>query len=93
MYDQGSTVSEISKELNSHYSYVYGVIERYTSKTGTEIRKTERTSKSDTIREMFDSGMKVGEIAKNLNSNYSFVFSVVKKYKESKQNKKIQNVF
>lgn len=85
MYDSGINVSEISKKMNCHYSYVYGVIQRHCNKTSQEIRHNSTTSKSDEIRRLFDENLTVGQIAKQLNSNYSFVFSVVKKYKESKQ--------
>ena len=78
LYDFGLEISEISKQCNSHYSFVYGVIS-----STRDIRKVEKTSKSDIIRQMFKDGKKVGEISKELNSNYSFVFSVVKKYKSS----------
>ena len=83
MYQEGKSVSEISHEMNCNYSYVYGVIDRYCKKNGVEMKKQQRTSKSDTIRSMVDQGMTVGAIAKELNSNYSFVHSVVKKYKAS----------
>lgn len=80
-YEQGQSVTEISHEMNANYSYVYGVIERYCTKQGVEMRKVERASKSDEIRALADQGMTVGAIAKQLNSNYSFVHSVVKKYR------------
>lgn len=82
MYDEGKLVNEISKELGVHYSFCYGVIDRYCKDTGREMRKVKRESKSDIIRSMVDRGMTVGEISKELNSNYSFVFSVVKRYRE-----------
>ncbi len=87
MYEQGMSVAEISKETGSHYSYVYGVIQRLCNKKGEEVRHERKESKSDTIRAMVDEGMTTGQIAKELNSNYSFVHSVVKKYKESKEQK------
>jgi len=87
MYDDGMSVSQISKKMNCHYSYVYGVIQRYCNKQGIEMRREKKETKSDVIRKMYDDGMKVGQIAKQLNSNYSFVFSVVKKYRESKESK------
>ena len=80
LYKSGKTVGEISKLTESHYSFVYGVIE---SKVG--IEKTTKDSKSNKFRELFDQGKTVGEIAKETNSNYSFVFSVIKKYKKSKK--------
>lgn len=81
LYENGKSVSDISKLLNSHYSFVYGVIDRYSDGN---IRKEVKESKSDVIRNMWDKNMSVGEISKELNSNYSYVFSVVKKYRESK---------
>lgn len=80
LYDQGMTIGQISKFMNSHYSFVYGVIS-----SSREIKKAEKHSKSDMIREMFADGQTVGQIAKALNANYSFVFSVVKKFKEQQK--------
>jgi len=83
MYDQGMGVAQIAKETGCHYSYVYGVIQRLCNKRGEEIRREKKgPTRSDQIREMYAQGMKVGQIAKKLNANYSFVFSVCKKYKE-----------
>jgi transposase len=82
MYDSGMSVAEIARETGSHYSYVYGVIQRLCNKRGEEVRKERKASVSDTIRAMVDEGKTVGQIAKELNRNYSFVFSVVKKYKQ-----------
>lgn len=79
MYDSGKSVSEISKEMNCNYSYVYGVIDRHTNGS---IKQTVKDSKSDLFRQMYDDGSTVGEIAKQTNSNYSYVFSVIKKHRE-----------
>lgn len=81
LYDLGLNVSDISKILESHYSFVYGVIDRYSDGN---IRKVERVTKSDIIRKKYDEGLTIGEISKEMNTNYSYVFSVVKKYRESK---------
>lgn len=88
MYDGGMGVAEISRETGCHYSYVYGVIQRLAQKRGEEVRKEHKNSKSDLIRLMVDDGKTAGQIAKELNSNYSFVHSVVKKYKQLKASKK-----
>ena len=80
LYDCGMEISEISKNCESHYSFVYGVIS-----ASREVRKVKTTTKSDLIRELFDQGKTPGEISKELNSNYSFVFSVIKKYKSTKE--------
>ena len=82
MYENGMSVAAISKETGSHYSYVHGVIQRHCNKKGVEMRKERKESRSDKIRELAMEGKKVGQIAKELNANYSFVFSVVKKFRE-----------
>lgn len=81
LYDAGQSVSQISKFMGSHYSFVYGVIQRHTDGN---IRETTKVTKSDEIRSRYDGGQSIGEIAKQLNSNYSYVFSVVKKHREKK---------
>lgn len=83
MYDAGMEICEISKQTESHYSFVYGVISN-----NREVRKVVKETKSGKIRQLTDEGKKPGEIAKLLNSNYSFVFGVVKKYKNSEDYKK-----
>lgn len=41
----------------------------------------EKTTKSEQIRLMFDQGMSVGKISRELKSNYSYVWAVVDTYK------------
>ena len=83
MYDEGKTVGEIAKATNSHYSFVYGVLDRYTDGNVRTAGRGE--GKSEKFREMYKAGKTVGEIAKETNSNYSFVFSVIKKYRKEQE--------
>lgn len=80
LYDRGWKIGQIAKETQSHYSFVYGVID---GKRG--VVRQETLSKSDVIRQLVDLGMTPGQIAKELNSNYSYVHAVVKKYKREKE--------
>ena len=80
LYTNNYEISQIAKLTNSHYSFIYGVIQN-----SCKIRQTVKNSKSDQFRKLNDSGLTVGEIAKQTNSNYSFVFSVIKKYKNSEK--------
>ncbi len=79
LYEAGMTVGQIAKFLDSHYSFVYGVISGTYGTVKSD--KSSGPSKSDTIRELAAQGMTPGEIAKQLNSNYSYVHSVVKKWR------------
>lgn len=82
MHDQGMTIAEIAKSLNANYSFCYGIIQKYTEKNGSEMNKTKKGSKSTTIRNLWDSGKTIGEISKELNTNYSYVWTVVEKHRQ-----------
>ena len=45
---------------------------------------TEKTTKSERIKQMFDQGMSVGKISRELKSNYSYVWAVVDTHKAVK---------
>jgi hypothetical protein len=79
MFTEGSTVAEIAKATNSHYSFVYGVCKTL---KGSSPSESKGPSRSDEIRALADAGATPGEIAKALNANYSFVHSVVKKHRD-----------
>lgn len=76
MYEAGKTITEIAKETNSQYSFVYGVIDKRIG-----LVRQPKAERSDAIRELAAQGKTPGQIAKELNANYSFVHTVVKKYK------------
>jgi len=42
-----------------------------------------KVTKSDLMRKMHDEGMSVAQIARELKCNYGFVYSVIKRYKET----------
>ena len=80
-HDQGMTIAQIAKEMNCNYSFCYGIIQKHTTKKGTEMNKTVKGGKSTIIRKMYDDGSTIGDIAKELNTNYSYVWSVVEKHR------------
>lgn len=83
MYHEGHTVAQIAKEMNCNYSFVYGVVKKESDKTGTPMTKSAKGGKSSLIRSMWDEGKTIGEISKDLNSNYSYVWTVVEKYRQA----------
>jgi len=88
LYDeQKLSVSEIVKamkeaDIEVRYQFVYSVIDKHTN--GQIKYRENKQTKSQQFRDLFDQGLTIAEIAKKTNSNYTFVFSVIKKYKESK---------
>jgi hypothetical protein len=89
MYAAGKTVAEIARETNSNYSFVYGVLAKEAQKNGEKLStNSSKGERSAMIRKMWDENpdITVGQIAKQLNANYSFVHSVIKKHRESQAN-------
>jgi transposase len=82
MHDQGLSVSEIAKMLNLNYSFVYGVVKRYTStkQQTTASAKDRPPSTSELIRRMYSEGHTRSEICKELGVDYSFIYNVLKKF-------------
>lgn len=82
--EEEMSISEISKKTNNVYSFVYSVIDKYCEKNDIELRtkSQDKNTKAQKFREMYDEGMTIGEIAKETNSNYSYVWTVVDKYRK-----------
>ncbi len=80
--DDNVTVAEVAETVGVRYQFAYNVIRRYCDKIGTDVRKANPVTQSSRIRELFLAGKKPGEIAKELNTNYSFVHQVVKKLRD-----------
>lgn len=78
LYDEGKTIAEIARIMNTYYSFVHRVIQRHK-----EPPRPQVLSKSEQIRKLFDEGKKVDEIAKELKLDRSFVYGVVKRHKQA----------
>ena len=79
LYELGMEVKDIAKTMNSHYSFVYGVIERGFGEVKSE-RKSKK-SKSERMKEMYDEGKTIGQISRELETNYSYTWRVINKYR------------
>lgn len=88
LYEENEmSISEISKKTGNVYSFVYSVIERHCDKNDIELRtksQSNKNTKANKFRELYDEGLTIGEIAKETNSNYSYVWSVIDKYRKNK---------
>lgn len=80
--DEGKTVAQIAKELNSNYSFVYGVVQRHRGATNEKTTTVREKSISGQIRALYDTGKTTAEIKKELGLDYSFVYSVIKAHKK-----------
>lgn len=83
LYEEGKSIGEIAKTLNINYSFAYQTVRKYCEKTGKDfITSKNRDTKSQRIREMYQSGMSISQISKELQTNYNYVWMVVNKMKE-----------
>lgn len=100
LYDEFDlSVSEVAKLADARYQFVYSVLDAHTNGNVRTSRAGNSTSKSQMFRDLYDQGYTVGEIAKGRSkdgepivyndeevepSNYTFVFTVIKKYRQEK---------
>lgn len=84
LYDAGLNVSEISKVMDSVYSFVYGVIDKYTEG---EVRKSKSKEGvwSTRFKNEWEKGRTIGEIANMFNKNYSYVWTVIDKHRKAEK--------
>lgn len=81
--DGDVTISDIANEVNVRYAFAYQVIRRFCDDSDYEMPTNEGgVTKADKIRNLYDDGLTIGEIAKQLNTNYSYCWSVVDEYRE-----------
>lgn len=80
LYSQGMSISDISRKLNVNYSFAYQVAKRMIELSSSGIafstNEPSKPTKADEIRRLWNEGLTIGEIAKKLESNYSYVWSV-----------------
>lgn len=85
----GLTIKDISKKLDIRYQFVYNVVTNFVNTAGIEVVTEERTSKKGTIIELYLQGRTNKEISIELKVNYNYVFKVLKDYKLSLQESKV----
>lgn len=76
LYDEGREVKEVADLVQVRRQFVDNVIR---NRDG-EVRRSKKVNKSAEMRKMFEEGMTVGEVAKELNENYNWVYAVRKKW-------------
>jgi len=83
--DGDVTIREVADEIGVRYQYAYQVIKRHCNKNDLEFPSGQGgETKADKIRELYDDGLSIGDIAKQLNTNYTYCWSVVDKHRKNK---------
>lgn len=80
LYDLGLEIKEISTLCEVRYNFVYNVISNYTRMNDIELRtnKTNENSKKAMIIKLYNDGKTNTEIAKELKTNYNYVYKITK---------------
>lgn len=80
LYDLGLEIKEISVIFGVKYNFVYNVISNYCRMNELELRTNnlKENSKKQLIIDLFNAGRSNVEIAKELKTNYNYVYKIVK---------------
>ena len=80
LYNEGCEVKEIAKAMNVRYNFVYNVVSNYCRMNEVELRtnKENSNSKKAQIAKLFAQGKSNIEIAKELKTNYNYVYKITK---------------
>lgn len=80
LYNSGLEIKQIAQALDVRYNFVYNVVSNYCRMNDVELRtnKENGNSKKVKIEELFKQGKSNTEIAKELKTNYNYVYKITK---------------
>ena len=80
LYNSGLEIKQIANIMQVRYNFVYNVISNYCRINDIELRtnKNNTNSKKVQIEELFKAGKSNVEIAKELKTNYNYVYKITK---------------
>ena len=80
LYNEGLEIKQIAQAMDVRYNFVYNVISNHCRMNDVELRtnKTSESSKKVLIEQLFKEGKSNTEIAKELKTNYNYVYKITK---------------
>ena len=80
LYNKGCEIKEIATAMEVRYNFVYNVVSNYCRMNEVELRtnKADGNSKKAQITELYKAGKSNTEIAKELKTNYNYVYKITK---------------
>ena len=80
LYNAACEINEIAEAMQVRYNFVYNVVSNYCRMNEVELRtnKENGNSKKAQIAELFAQGKSNTEIAKELKTNYNYVYKITK---------------
>lgn len=79
LYNEGLEIKEIATLMCVRYNFVYNVVSNHCRMNDVELRTNQnKTSKKELIIKLFQEGKSNVEIAKELKTNYNYVYKITK---------------
>ena len=80
LYNEGLEIKQIAEVMNVRYNFVYNVISNFCRMHEVELRtnQSSESSKKVLIEQLFKEGKSNTEIAKELKTNYNYVYKITK---------------
>ena len=80
LYNAGCEIKQIAQAMDVRYNFVYNVVSNYCRMNEVELRtnKENGNSKKAMIAKLFEEGKSNTEIAKELKTNYNYVYKITK---------------
>lgn len=80
LYNAGCEIKQIAQAMDVRYNFVYNVVSNYCRMNEVELRtnKENGDSKKAMITKLFKEGKSNTEIAKELKTNYNYVYKITK---------------
>jgi len=96
LHKKGLSVAEIAREMNTYYSFVHRVVNRMQEQEQEQKQNTDatkqtkkqtkkRTKKQQIIELHFEQGKTVDEISALIDADTGYVYSTIKKHKETQK--------
>lgn len=83
LFDHGYEVKEIAVLLNIRYNFAYNVLQNYINTQSITVETSHKETKKDVVWALFDTGAKIGEVAKELKMNYNYVWKLRKEWEDA----------
>jgi len=83
LFDQGYEVRQVANMVGIRYNFAYNVIRNYIVVNDVQVEETKKESKKDVVWAMFDQGITVGQVSKELKMNYNYAWKLHKEWERA----------
>lgn len=83
-HDGDVSIAEVADEIGVRYQFAYQVLRRHCRKNDLELPTSNNSgpTKKDEMIELWEEGMAIADIAKAVDTNYSYAWSTIDAYRK-----------